>query len=210
MRRACDRASARDAMDADDAMGDAGDGDAGARGRAATTAPRGEGAGKNRAIRSIDCRVASTRRALASSMRLTRAARARDAQTISAGFAWTGTPRTERCARDDARRRARLDRQDRLFPYKCDFLGENIFRARSRVFGGVCVNKRSDRDRDRFASDASGAPGARHGGWAGAMRLTDDRAFASRSCIIRARVRDGRTPSAWRGGSCSARGSRRR
>ena len=212
MRRSNDRARANDATRADEEMGDADAARANACANAndATTAPRGEGAGKNRAIRSMDCRVASTRRALASSMRLTRARARADAQTISAGFAWTGTPRTERCARDDARRRARLDRQDRLFPYKCDFLGENIFRARSRVFGGVCVNKRSDRDRDRFASDASGAPGARHGGWAGAMRLTDDRAFASRSCIIRARVRDGRTPSAWRDGSCSARGSRRR
>ena len=74
VRRACDRASARDAMDADDAMGDAGDGDAGARGRAATTAPRGEGAGE---IKSRD----STRLSLSlspSTTRHSRDSRARD------------------------------------------------------------------------------------------------------------------------------------
>ena len=75
VRRSNDRARANDATRADEEMGDADAARANANANAndATTAPRGEGAGKNRAIRSIDCRVASTRRALASSMRLTRA-----------------------------------------------------------------------------------------------------------------------------------------
>jgi hypothetical protein len=75
VRRSSDRARANDATRADEEMGDADAARANANANAndATTAPRGEGAGKNRAIRSIDCRVASTRRALASSMRLTRA-----------------------------------------------------------------------------------------------------------------------------------------
>jgi len=80
VRRSNDRARANDATRADEEMGDADAARANACANAndATTAPRGEGAGKNRAIRSMDCRVASTRRALASSMRLTRArARAR-------------------------------------------------------------------------------------------------------------------------------------
>ena len=41
------------------------------------------------------------------------------------------------------------------------------------------------------------------------MARTTDPRRAIRSCIIRARARDGRTRSAWRGGSYSARGNRR-
>ena len=145
MRRACDRASARDAMDADDAMGDAGDGDAGARGRAATTAPRGEGAGRNQiarfdAIVAVAVAVDDAAFAGFASARLTEdRARDVDAQTISAGSASTATPRTERCARDDARRRARRKIAEiGLSSYECDLLGKISF-ARDPAFLVACA-----------------------------------------------------------------------